>query len=158
MSARWLLAAVLAAGMASAWQPAHATGSRTIAVNATVVPVCKFFTAAPAINVRNTGTTGANIDPSLATTATGNVAIAYRCTNGTTPAFALPTSATLTCAACAGTPTMAATLTSTNSGAGTGLGTGRNRTLTVTGSITAAVFQNAPAGAYSGSVTVSVTP
>jgi hypothetical protein len=55
---------------------------------------------------------------------------------------------------------MAAGITSTNNGAGRGLaaGGGRNRTLTLTGQITPAVFQNARVGAYTGTMTITVTP
>jgi hypothetical protein len=38
------------------------------------------------------------------------------------------------------------------------MGSGQDKTLTVTGEITAAGFQNAAAGAYTGSITVSVAP
>src|SRR6266700_3684158 len=51
---------------------ARAADSVSVTVNATVVGACKFFTAAPVVNITNTGV-GSNIDPSSATTATGNV-------------------------------------------------------------------------------------
>ena len=136
---------------------AQASDSVSVTVNATVIGVCKFFTASPVINITNTGT-GSNIDPSSATTATGNVAISYRCTNGTAPVFTVPATATVTCGACSGSPTMVPTISSTNTGAGTGMGTGNNKTLTVTGQIVQANFQNAAVGTYTGSMTVSVTP
>ena len=82
---------------------AQASDSLSVTVNATVIGVCKFFTTTPVINITNTGT-GSNIDPSSATTATGNVAILYRCTLGTTPVFTVPATATVTCGACAGSP------------------------------------------------------
>ncbi len=53
---------------------ALAADSVTVTVNATIVGVCKFFTAAPVVNITNTGT-GSNIDPSSATSAIGNAAI-----------------------------------------------------------------------------------
>jgi hypothetical protein len=136
---------------------AQASDSLSVTVNATVIGVCKFFTTTPVINITNTGT-GSNIDPSSATTATGNVAIFYRCTNGTAPVFTVPATATVTCGACAGSPTMVPTISSSNTGAGSGMGTGNNKTLTVTGQIVQANFQNAVGGAYTGSMTVSVTP
>src|ERR1700674_3244256 len=80
---------------------AQAADSVSVTVNATVVAVCKFFTASPVANITNTGT-GSNIDPSSATTATGNAAIIYRCSNGTSPVFTVPATATVTCGACAG--------------------------------------------------------
>lgn len=135
----------------------QASDSVSVTVNATVVGVCKFFSAAPVVNITNTAT-GSNIDPSSSTTASGNAAITYRCSNGTTPTFTVPPTATVTCAACSGTPTMAATMTSANNGAGTGMGTGQNKTLTVTGEIAQGIFQDAAAGAYTGSITVDVAP
>ncbi len=158
MNARTLrnaLAATMLSTMAA--MSAQASDSLSVTVNATVIGVCKFFTSAPVVNITNTGT-GSNIDPSSATTATGNVAISYRCSNGTTPAFTVPASATVTCSACTGTPTMTPTLTSSNTGAGTGMGSAQNKTLTVTGTLLAAAFTDAAAGAYTGNVTVSVTP
>ena len=53
---------------------------------------------------------------------------------------------------------MAPTITSSNTGAGTGLGSGKDQTLTVTGTILQANFQDAAVGAYTGNMTVSVTP
>ena len=52
----------------------------------------------------------------------------------------------------------APTMTSSNTGAGTGMGSAQNKTLTVTGSLLAAAFTDAAAGAYTGNITVSVTP
>ena len=157
MFLRTLAIAVLAAVCAG---NASGSGSATVTLNATVVPVCKFFTGAPVLNVRTTGTSGSSINPSLTTTATGSVGITYRCTRGVSPSFTVPATATVTCAACPGAPTMATTISATNNGAGRGFqpGGGRNRTLTVTGQISPAVFQNARAGAYSGTMTISVTP
>lgn len=136
---------------------AQASDSVSVTVNATIVGVCKFFTAAPVANITNTGT-GSNIDPSSATTASGNAAITYRCSNGTTPTFTVPATATVTCALCTGAPTMTPTVTSSNTGAGTGMGSGNDKTLTVTGTLLQAAFQNAAAGAYTGNITVSVSP
>jgi hypothetical protein len=136
---------------------AQAADSVSVTVNATIVGVCKFFTAAPIVNITNTGT-GSNIDPSSATTATGNAPITYRCSNGTSPLFTVPATATVTCGACSGTPTMTPAITSANTGAGTGMGGGNDKTLTVTGTILAAGFQNAAAGSYTGNITVDVAP
>jgi hypothetical protein len=127
-----------------------------VTVQATVNGVCKFNSGqTPTVTVANSG---ANIDPSSATTATGNAAILYRCTNGTSPTFTVPSPATITCttSGTCGTTTMAATMTSVNTGAGAGFTT--DKTLTVTGTILPAIFQVAQAGTYSGSITVTVTP
>jgi len=138
---------------------ALAADNVTVTVNATIVGVCKFFTASPVLNINNTGGPGSSsIDPSSTTDATGNAAITYRCSNGTSPNFVVPATATVTCGTCSGTPTMLPTITSSNTGAGTGLGTGKDQTLTVTGTILVANFQNAPAGPYTGSMSVTVTP
>lgn len=136
---------------------AQASDSVSVTVNATIVGVCKFFTSSPVVNITNTGS-GSNIDPSSATTATGNAPITYRCSNGTSPTFTVPATATVTCAACTGSPTMTPAVSSANTGAGTGMGSGQDKSLTVTGQITQANFQNAPAGTYTGNITVSVTP
>ncbi len=136
---------------------AQASDSISVTVNATVVGVCKFNSTAPVVNITNTGT-GSNIDPSLTSNATGNAAINYKCSNGTSPTFTVPGTATVTCSACTGTPTMAATMTSSNTGAGTGLGSGQDKVLTVTGTIGSSIYQNAAAGSYTGSITVSVAP
>ena len=135
---------------------AQASDSVSVTVNATVTGVCKFFTSSPVVNITNTGS-GSNIDPSSTTTASGNAAIIYRCSNGSSPTFTVPATATVTCGACSGA-TMTPAISSTNTGAGTGLGAGKDQTLTVTGQILAAGFQDAAAGAYTGSITVSVSP
>jgi hypothetical protein len=149
----------VAAACALAAGSAQASDSVSVTVNATIVGVCKFFTSSPVINITNTGT-GSNIDPSLAGPATGSVDITYRCSNGTSPSFTVPASATVTCttAGTCGASTMAPTVGSSNTGAGTGLGSGKDQTLTVTGQITQANYQNAQVGSYSGNMTVSVTP
>jgi hypothetical protein len=133
--------------------PASAAESVSVTVNATIVGVCKFFTASPVLNIRNTGTSGSDIDPSLSTTATGSVPIEYRCSNGTSPNFSIASSVTLT-----GAGSMIASLSSTNTGQGQGMGEGKGQTLTLTGSIAQAEFQDKPVGAYSGPVVVSISP
>ena len=155
---RLAVALVGLAALASA-MPASASDSVAVTVNATVVGVCKFFnTATPVLNITNTGT-GSNIDPSLTGDATGSTTVAYRCSTNTTPAFSIPSpTVSVTCAACTGTPSMTATIGLTSGGAGTGMGTGNNKNLTVSGTITEATYVNAAAGAYTGTVTVSVTP
>jgi len=143
-------ASVLAAGAASG------ADSVNVTVQATVNGVCKFNSGqTPVVTVANSGV---NIDPSIATTATGSANVLYRCTNGTAPAFTVPTPATITCttAGTCGTTTMSSTMTSSNTGAGAGFTT--DKTLTVTGTILQAGFQNAQAGTYSGVISVSVTP
>jgi hypothetical protein len=161
MSTRKLTRLILPVAIASALAAgtAEASDSVSVTVNATIVGVCKFFTTTPTINITNTGT-GSNIDPSAAGPASGNVDILYRCSNGTSPSFTVPASATVTCttAGNCGASTMVPTVSSTNTGAGTGLGSGKDQTLNVVAQITQANYQNAQVGSYSGTMTVSVTP
>jgi hypothetical protein len=156
--------AALAAGVLflAAATPAAAADSVNVTVNATVVGVCKFFTdsSTPEVNITNTGT-GSNIDPSKAGPAEGTVDINYRCSNGTTPSFTVPSPATVTCTVgtpCSGSPTMDATMTSTNEGAGSGMGGGQNKKLTVKGSIAVSIYADKPVGAYTGTILVEVSP
>ena len=154
-----LAAAALGLVALAAAMQASASDSVSVTVNATVVGVCKFFnTTAPVLNITNTGT-GSDIDPSLTGDATGSTVVAYRCSNGTTPTFSIPSpSVSVTCSGCTGTPSMTATVTVTGGGAGSGMGSGNDKDLTVAGTITQATYVNAAAGAYTGTVTVSVTP
>ena len=160
MSIRKLKGLVLPVAVASALAAgsAQASDSVDITVNATITGVCKFFTSSPVINITNTGS-GSTIDPSLAGPASGNVNILYRCSNGTSPSFTIPASATVNCTtgACSGT-NMSASTSSTNTGAGTGLGSGKDQTLNVVANITQANYQNALVGAYQGTMTVQVNP
>jgi hypothetical protein len=149
------LAVAAAAGVVVAGA-ANGADSVNVTVQATVNGVCKFNSGqTPVVTVANSG---ANIDPSVATTATGSANVLYRCTNGTAPTFTVPTPATITCttAGTCGATTMSSTMTSSNTGAGAGFTT--DKTLTVTGTILQAGFQNAQAGTYSGVISVSVTP
>lgn len=134
----------------TAVMPAGAADSLTVTVNANVIGVCKFFNGPYSITIANSGT---DIDPSLSTTATGTANIEYRCSNGQNPTFSLPASVTLT-----GAGSMDATITYTGGGAGTGMGAGQAKTLAVTGTIAEADFQNKSVGAYSNTITVSISP
>jgi len=149
-----LAVAAVAGVMASGG--AIAADAVNVTVQATVNGVCKFNSGqTPLVTVANSGT---NIDPSIATTATGSANVVYRCTSGTAPTFTVPTPATITCttAGTCGTTSMSSTMTSTSGGAGGGFTT--DKTLVVTGTILQAGFQNAQAGTYSGVISVSVTP
>lgn len=150
------LVAAAASGMFAAGA-AQAADNVTVTLNATIIGVCKFFTAAPVITIANTG---GNIDPSLAGPATGQALITYRCTNGTAPIFTVPATATVTCttAPTCGATTMTPTISSANTGNGTGLSGAKNQTLTVTAQITQANYQDMQVGSYSGTMLVSVAP
>lgn len=155
-----LLASALATAGLLAGSLAHALDTHTVTVNANVVGTCKFNAPTSTLTLANSG---ADIDPSLGTAATGNVNITFRCTRNATSAvavagvaYAAPVVRTLT----SGANTMAYTLTLTgHSQAGTGFGaSGTDLTLNVAGNITAAVASGAAAGAYSDSVTLDITP
>lgn len=149
------LIAVAAMGLLGAGA-SNAADSQVVTVNATIIGTCKFNSGqTPVVTVANTG---ANIDPSLAGPATGSVNVLYKCTNGTTPVFSGPATATVTCttpATCT-TTTMPPAMTYTTGGAGAGFST--NKTLVVAGSLTQVQYQDMSAGTYSGTVTVNVTP
>src|SRR5215475_7606507 len=126
MSTRKLTRLLLPVAVAStlAAGSAQASDNVNVTVNATVVGVCKFFTAAPVLNITNTGS-GSNIDPSAAGPATGSVNVTYRCSNGTTPTFTVPASGTVTCTTagtCGATSMAVSNVTSSNTGNGTGMG------------------------------------
>ena len=144
----------IATGLMLFASAANTADNVSVTVNANINAVCKFFTAAPVVNVTNTGI-GSNIDPSSLATATGSASLVYRCSNGTTPLFAVPGTATITNG---GGATMTPAISSSNTGPGSAMGMDRNQTLTVTGQIAPAGFQDAPAGAYTGSILISVAP
>jgi hypothetical protein len=151
----WVVAAAASAMFATDAAPADSASST---VSAQVLGICKFNSGqTPVVTIANTGAT---IDPSLAGPASGNAAILYRCTAGTSATFTVPTPATVKCttAGTCGVTTMAPTLSSVNTGAGTGFGGGNDKTLTVTGQLTRVQYQDMQAGTYSGTVTVTVTP
>jgi len=154
-----LLGALLLAASAMLAMPqAHAADSINVTVNATVSSVCKFNSGqTPIVTIQ---TSAGVIDPSAAGPATGNASVLYRCSNGTSPTLTVPPTATVTCttAGTCGTSTMVATMSQAGGGNGTGLGTGQDKTLTVTGTMLAAIYQNAQAGNYSGTISVTVSP
>ena len=139
--------------------PAPAADSIAVPVSATVVGVCKFSTPqSPSVTIENNGAGG--IDPTIAGNATGNAAILYKCTSGTSPTFALTGGATLTlnCGTCGTTPTMNATM-SLSAPVGPGLGFGAaDQSVTLTGTIPDTTYGSADVGTYSASQTVTVTP
>ncbi|MDB5745024.1 MAG: hypothetical protein JWR68_3339 [Polaromonas sp.] len=141
---RTLLKAAVAALLACTAGFAAAADIQTVAVNASVSGVCKFSGAAAAINF------GA-IDPSAAA-AIKNAAITvpYKCTKGLTPAVTTGTIVPLT----SGTDTMVFTVDSFVTVAGAGFTAAVNATSAA--HIAAAVWQDAPAGTYVGSVVLNI--
>lgn len=155
MKMKFAAIGLLAAGSAIA------ADSNTLTVNATVNGTCKFTTATSTVNIANSG--GA-IDPSLATNATGQTTVQFRCTNGTTSAISADNGLNFSAGSRrvrigATTNYMPYSLALTGAAqAGTGHGAGNEKTLTIDATIVAADHQNAAAGSYADTVLLSLTP
>ena len=154
---------LIAIALASAFAvPAFAASTtHTITVSATVSGNCKFNTAGPTTLTVATG--GGVIDPSAAGPATGSVGVAFRCTTGTTSTITKDDGLNSTGPGAPrvklGTNFMPYTMTLTNAAqVGSGFGAGQDKTVTVNASIVAADYQNAPAGAYTDTVTLTIAP
>lgn len=147
------LKAVVVASLACAAGLATAAGSTTLAVTASVNGVCKFSATTQPLAL------GA-IDPSLTTDVTASASVLYKCTNKTTSlGITAPAGQRTMTIASPGTDTLLYTLAITgDKSQGLGFGTGKDLTATVTGTITAAQYQNAAVGSYSENVTLSITP
>lgn len=159
---RWMRLAAAAAGFAgiAIALPVRAADTISVPVSATVLGVCKFSTGqSPSVVIANSG---ANIDPSLAGSATGTANILYRCTIGSAPAFALTggTTLTLNCstAGTCGTSTMAATMALVPPGSPNGQGFTTDLTLQLTGTIPSTTYSAVPAGTYSATQQVTINP
>ena len=123
---------------------ASAADTQTTAVTATIQSICKFSGAAAAVAF------GA-IDPSAAAgDKSAPLTIPYKCTNGLTPAITTSAIVPLT----SGLNTMAFTVDPIVTVVATGFTAAVNATSNV--KIASAVWQNAPAGAYVGSVLLSI--
>lgn len=132
---------------------ASAADSSTLAVTANVPGICKFSSA-------STPLAFGDVDPSLTADKVVPVDVNYKCTKNT---------ASLGVTAAGGNnrtmtgPTAADTMGYTLSFSGgtqqgKGFGPGQDLVLRVTGTITAAQYQNAAAGGYSENVTLNITP
>jgi hypothetical protein len=138
------LKAVAAAALALSCGYAAAADTQTISATATISTICKFSGSAATILF---GT----INPSDAAGAkTATITVPYKCTKGVTPSVTSGTITPLT----KGSDTMAFTVGSFTAAAGTGFTAAVNATATA--SIASAVWQDAPAGAYTGSVVVDI--
>jgi spore coat protein U-like protein len=127
-----------------------AADTQPLVVTATVQNVCKFG-AMPALSF--------NIDPSDATSQAGTVALPYKCTkNFATPSIApavgLLTGRTLNGPAAA---TMTYDLTLGTFTAGNGFGNAAT-TVDITATVLAAAYQNAVQGAYSETLSLTISP
>lgn len=161
MQQLWSRSRMLACGLVlsgGVWATAAFAASSTniLTVNATVNGTCKFQSPTSTLAF-------GPIDPSGLSAATASTTTAYRCTTGTTASVSkddglnafgvgLPRLKV-------GSQFMPYTLTLTGGAQpGTGHGAGQDKTLTVGGSIAATDFQNAPAGDYVDTVTLTITP
>jgi hypothetical protein len=129
---------VCTAGLASA------ADSQTVAVNATVTGVCKFSGSAAAIDF---GTFASNDTAGVKDAA---ISVPYKCTKGLTPAVTTGAIVPLT----SGANTMAFTVDAFTTVVGTGFTAAVNATSTA--HIASAVWQDAPAGTYVGSVVLNI--
>ena len=132
---------------------ASAAGSSTLAVTANVPGICKFSTA-------STPLAFGNVDPSLTVDVVVPATVNYKCTKNTSSAGVTATGGNIrTMVGPTAADTMGYTLAfSGGTQAGKGFGPGQDLLLTVTGTITAAQYQNVAAGAYSENVTLNITP
>jgi hypothetical protein len=142
---------------ALAFSGAGSADSVRIGLNATVVPVCRFYSAFPVINIVNSGT-GRATDLDRAGPAIGDTAITYGCSQGTVPTFAVAATAIVLCPSCPAESSIATAISLSDSGVGQGMAPARHRTLTVTGRVAQKSYPNALLGAYSGPVTITVAP
>ena len=130
---------------------ALASDSVSVALNATVVSVCRFLTSASTAGSAGSDRGGR---PSASATLT------YACSNGTAAAFtfAVPATTNVACAACSDIPIMMGTILATSLGTGQGLGSGRDRTLTVSTPLPQAADEDAGHGAFPSRIVVTVSP
>lgn len=132
---------------------AAAADSQTLAVTANVPGLCKFSST-------STPLAFGNVDPSLTVDKVVPVNVNYKCTKNTSSLGVTAAGGTnRTMAGPTAADTMGYTLGfSGGTQAGKGFGPGQDLVLVVTGTITAAQYQNAAAGAYSENVTLNITP
>lgn len=128
---------------------AAAADSSSLTVTATVAAVCK-FSSVPAISF--------NIDPSGTGVQSGTSSVTYRCTNGTTPSFGTGagtlTGRTLT-RALGGT--MGYDLSVAAPSAGDGFSTAPEAVV-LTAGVAQAAYQDAVAGAYVETLSLTISP
>lgn len=150
MSLRGSVGAIAAGILGLAAAMPAAAADVTVTVSATVAEVCVFSSNTALVSI-------GSINPSQAGPATGSGTFSYRCTSGVTPSFSgALTSIDLE----KGTDKMTATLSYSPATieAGTGLGSGQAKTRTINASIAQADYENKPAGLYSKSFVITMTP
>lgn len=144
-----MLAAISLLGSGSA--PALAAGTTSVNVTATVLEVCKFTASTMADIALPT------INPStVAADVTKDGDITYQCTNGTTPTVSIQTGTTARTLT-DGAKTINYTFTLGTPMAGTGFSTSAaSAKVVATATIAKAAAQDAQAGTYSDTVTLSI--
>jgi spore coat protein U-like protein len=145
-----LIAAVVAMLVSGA---AAAGDNHTVTVNATVNGACKFNAGTSTVNL--------TLDPTASSTVTQNASILYRCTNGTTPTFALASGSTSSATGgnlVNGAESIAYTFTSTSGGSGSGMGTGNDKTFGLSVSVNQANAANVTPNVYTDSIAITLTP
>ena len=150
---RTLIKAIAAALLVCTAGLASAADTQTLATSANVSGICKFSTS-------STPLAFGTIDPSLLTYKVATATVLYKCTKGTASAgVAVAGGNTRFMTVSTTALAMAYTLgLSGDTQTGKGFGTGQDLTLAVTGTITAAQYQNVTAGAYTETVTLNITP
>ena len=128
----------------------RASDSVSIALNVTVVPVCRFLTSASSVGATDT-------DRARGRATSGSATLTYACSNGTAAAFtfAVPATTNVACTACPGIPVAMGTILASSLGTGQGLGSGRDRTLTIRTPFVHATYEDT---AYSDTIIVTVSP
>ena len=162
MKPRLSVLALAIAGFIAMTCAEAASTTHTLSVSATVNGNCKFNGSGPTtLTIANSG---AVIDPSIATDATGTVNIPFKCTKGTNSSLTsddgLHYSGTSKRVAF-GTEMMSYALSyaGTDVQVGTGFSSGvADLNLAVTGTILFADHQNAAAGAYADTVVLTIHP
>jgi len=138
---------LLTAALVALASTVFAAGTATLTINASVLPTCRFVAA-------GTTMTFLPIDPTSTTDVTAQATIDFNCSAGVAYSFTNPATASIAF----GVDTMTVDLLYTDGSPVPGTGSGVDQTLTIDGTITAANFANKPAGAYTGTATLTVNP
>jgi spore coat protein U-like protein len=132
---------------------AHAADNHSVTVNGSVSGTCKFNSAASTVNL--------TLDPTATSTVTQNASVAYRCTKGTSPAFALTSGSTSSATGgnlVNGTESIPYTFSSTSGGAGSGMSAGNDKTLSLSVSVNQGNAANVTPAVYTDSIAITLTP
>lgn len=134
-----------------------ASQTHDLAVSASVNASCKFSDSGP------TALAFGPIDPTGSVDATASANVTFRCTKGTTSSIASEVGVNDSGGAHrvkSGTDFMVYTVSygGTDAQVGTGHGAAGDLTLAVSGKITAAQYQNAPALSYTDTLTLTIAP